>query len=82
MTDDDLSQIKVEVTHEALIRHWSRLRKWIDENRANYKLLEDLNDDAQKWDACGRADNMLPRWNVRLEEAMALFQQPQFTQNK
>ena len=33
VTDEAGGRRSVEVSHEALIRHWDKLRAWIDENR-------------------------------------------------
>ena len=32
VTDEAAGKRSVEVSHEALIRHWEKLRKWVDEN--------------------------------------------------
>lgn len=39
----------VEVVHEALIRHWPRLRQWINENRDAIRFQRRLNDAAKHW---------------------------------
>ncbi len=43
-----------EVSHEALIRHWDRLRAWIDENRANLRTRAALVADRAEWLKQGR----------------------------
>ena len=59
----------VEVSHEALIRHWERLRAWIDENRANLRTRADLAADRDEWLKHGqRADLLIPP-GLRLEAA-------------
>ena len=40
----------VEITHEALIREWPRLRQWIDSDRAGNLLRQDLEEAAASWD--------------------------------
>jgi WD40 repeat protein len=79
--DEESGETEMEVTHEALIRHWPRLRAWLDEDRSSLRLLASLNQAAQEWDREGRHDNHLPRWNARLEEAEVLFRQQRFVQN-
>ncbi len=39
----------VNLSHEALIRHWSKLRDWLYINRSNTKLKEDIEEAAKKW---------------------------------
>ena len=58
----------VEVTHEALIRGWPELRRWIDEDRQGLRVLRRLTEAAQEWQQRGRDDGMLYR-GARLAEA-------------
>ena len=44
----------VEVAHEALIRHWPRLRAWLDEDRDGLRVQRHLTDTAAGWDGRGR----------------------------
>jgi hypothetical protein len=39
----------VEVVHEALIREWSLLRQWIDENRKRLIQKREIEDAAKRW---------------------------------
>ncbi|MFW6070468.1 MAG: CHAT domain-containing protein [bacterium] len=39
----------VEVSHEALIRHWPRLRKWLEEDRHGLRLHHQLREATQTW---------------------------------
>jgi WD40 repeat protein len=39
----------VEVAHEALIRHWPRLRDWLDRDRAFQTWLRRIQPEAQDW---------------------------------
>ena len=73
---------EVEVAHEALIRHWSRLGEWLEEDRKALLILADINSSAQKWDDRDRSDDFLMRWNENLEEADILFRQPRHGQNE
>ncbi|WP_158220993.1 helix-turn-helix domain-containing protein [Kineosporia sp. R_H_3] len=49
----------VEITHEALIVAWPRLRAWLDEDRAGLLLQRGLSDDATAWDRSGREPGRL-----------------------
>jgi uncharacterized protein YjbI with pentapeptide repeats len=39
----------VDVAHEALIRHWSLLRKWLDENREKLRQKRKIEAAAEEW---------------------------------
>ena len=39
----------VDVAHEALIRHWPTLRRWVDENRDAIRQKRRIEEDAQEW---------------------------------
>jgi TIR domain len=41
----------VELAHEALIRGWEELRRWIDDNRAGMRTRDRLGDAAREWAA-------------------------------
>ena len=69
---DSGAEGEVEVAHEALIRHWPRLRGWLDEDRINYRLREGIGEDAAEWDRASRPDDLLPRWNSKLAAAAEL----------
>jgi DNA-binding SARP family transcriptional activator/WD40 repeat protein len=58
----------VEVAHEALLRHWPRLRAWLDEDRDGLRLHRHLSDAALAWEAGGRPAADLYR-GARLESA-------------
>jgi len=40
----------VEITHEALIQAWPRLREWIDNDRVGLRTAQQLGDAAEAWD--------------------------------
>ncbi|GIH23908.1 hypothetical protein Aph01nite_22180 [Acrocarpospora phusangensis] len=61
-------QDTVEITHEALLHAWPRLRQWIDADRAGHLLHQDLEQDAAAWDRDGRDSGRLYRGS-RLENA-------------
>lgn len=58
----------VEITHEALLHAWPRLRDWIDEDRQGNLLRQRLEEDGQAWDASNRDSSLLYRGS-RLEQA-------------
>ncbi|MEI5098674.1 hypothetical protein RB200_08395 [Streptomyces sp. PmtG] len=58
----------VEITHEALLHAWPRLRDWIDEDRNDNLLRQRLEDDSRTWEECGRDTALLYRGS-RLEQA-------------
>jgi tetratricopeptide (TPR) repeat protein len=55
-TEGDLSHKDafVEVAHEALIRNWSQLRKWIDLDRAGLRTRTRLTEAVRDWKNAGR----------------------------
>ncbi|MGW4211550.1 nSTAND1 domain-containing NTPase [Lentzea sp. NPDC004789] len=58
----------VEITHEALLQAWPRLRSWIDEDRAGNLARQKLEEDATTWAATERDSSLLYR-GARLEGA-------------
>lgn len=69
---------EVEVTHEALIRHWERLRLWLNEDRDNLRLRESVSESAKEWERAGRHESLLnSRW-VKLNEALLLAQDSRY----
>lgn len=51
----------VEISHEALIQAWPRLRRWIDADRAGLRVHRHLTESAQTWDEGGRDPDTLYR---------------------
>jgi len=45
----DASDGAVEVAHEALIRSWTQLRKWVDAERAGLRIQRRMTEAAQEW---------------------------------
>ncbi|MEV5726709.1 AAA family ATPase [Streptomyces pharetrae] len=58
----------VEITHEALLHAWPRLRDWIDEDRGGNLLRQRLEEDGRAWEASHRDSALLYRGS-RLEQA-------------
>ncbi|MER6735334.1 WD40 repeat domain-containing protein [Streptomyces puniciscabiei] len=60
----------VEITHEALLHAWPRLRNWIDDDRGDQLLRQRLEEDGRAWEDSGRDSSLLYRGS-RLEQARA-----------
>ncbi|MER6026430.1 AAA family ATPase [Streptomyces sp. NPDC001851] len=58
----------VEITHEALLHAWPRLRHWIDDDRGDQLLRQRLEEDGRAWEDSGRDSSLLYRGS-RLEQA-------------
>ncbi|MFG2092861.1 hypothetical protein [Streptomyces sp. NPDC048612] len=58
----------VEITHEALLHAWPRLRDWIDEDRNGNLLRQRLEEDGRAWESSDRDASLLYRGS-RLEQA-------------
>jgi WD40 repeat protein len=48
------TEVVVDVAHEALIRHWARLRQWIEENREAMRIERKVEAAAKEWNSRGR----------------------------
>ncbi|MFF0014587.1 AAA family ATPase [Streptomyces sp. NPDC005374] len=60
----------VEITHEALLTAWPRLREWIDEDRSDHLLRQRIEEDGRSWEGSNRDSSLLYRGS-RLEQARA-----------
>ncbi|MDX3522564.1 hypothetical protein [Streptomyces scabiei] len=58
----------VEITHEALLHAWPRLRGWIDEGRNDHLVRQRLEEDGRAWEDSDRDSSLLYRGS-RLEQA-------------
>jgi WD40 repeat protein len=47
----------VEVAHEALIRHWGELKKWVGVNRDAIRVARKIEDAARDWEAKGKLED-------------------------
>lgn len=65
----------VEITHEALLRRWPRLREWIDEDHAGNLVRQSVEEAAAAWDHEGRDAGAL-YGGVRLAAARAWTTDP------
>ncbi|GAB3453338.1 hypothetical protein GCM10027436_53950 [Actinophytocola sediminis] len=59
----------VEITHEALIRHWPRLHAWLTEDRDGLRTHRQLTDAAHTWTSLGHDPGALYR-GTRLAQAL------------
>ena len=60
-TEETSGERMVEVSHEALIRGWPRLRAWVEEGRAGLRVHRQLTEDALAWQGAGRDPSSLYR---------------------
>ncbi|WP_162942087.1 WD40 repeat domain-containing protein [Desertimonas flava] len=51
---DEQGRPTVDIAHEALLREWSVLRSWLEEDRATRRLQSRLSAAAKEWDDGGR----------------------------
>src|SRR5579859_7912671 len=67
--DRDLTsgQPTVEVAHEAVLREWPRLQRWLDASRADVRQERLLGAEAAQWSAAGRESSYLLA-GARLEQ--------------
>ena len=61
-----------EVAHEALIREWGTLRKWLDEDRESLRLHRHLTESAREWERSGMNESYLTHRSGRLDDALVL----------
>ena len=58
----------LEVVHEALIRHWTKVQGWLNQDRLNLSKQREIEDAALYWDKSGKKADYLVS-NKRLREA-------------
>ena len=66
---------EVEIAHEALLREWPRLRRWLEQDTDGRRLHQHLRAAARDWDAGGRDPGELYR-GARLAAAVGVVRQP------
>ncbi|CAK8724116.1 hypothetical protein GCAAIG_14100 [Candidatus Electronema halotolerans] len=69
VTSGDKAGQQVEVVHEALIRHWQTLRKWVDAEREFLVWQEKLRVLLRQWQESGHDEGALLR-GLPLDEAL------------
>jgi signal transduction histidine kinase len=65
-------QETAEVAHEALIREWNMLRKWLDEDRDRLRMHHHLAQSAQEWEYSHRDEQFLVHRGGRLDDVLLL----------
>jgi WD40 repeat protein/uncharacterized caspase-like protein len=65
-------EITVEVAHEILIRHWSTLREWLQENRERIRVQRQIEQAALQWKQNNRQPDFLLR-GVQLASAEEIY---------
>jgi TPR repeat protein len=70
---DRAARPTVEVAHEALIRTWPRLRRWIDSNREKLRSRAAILQAKTDWEKSDRRDDMLLPAGLQLERARSLL---------
>jgi WD40 repeat protein/uncharacterized caspase-like protein len=65
-------EVTIEVAHEVLIRHWSTLRWWLEENRARLRSKRQVEQAAALWLDKGEDAGLLLRGSA-LAEAEAVY---------
>jgi WD40 repeat protein len=68
-SDNHTGETWVDVSHEALIRGWPRLRGWIDDDRAGLRIHRRLTEAAEEWQRLSRDPGALYR-GARLAETI------------
>ncbi|HEV7977156.1 BTAD domain-containing putative transcriptional regulator [Amycolatopsis sp.] len=56
-----LDENTAEISHEALLRSWPRLRQWIADDREGLRLHQQLTQDARAWQRDGKDESALYR---------------------
>ncbi|WP_414541436.1 WD40 repeat domain-containing protein [Nostoc sp. CCY0012] len=64
--------VTIEVAHEILIRHWSTLRWWLEENRSRLRSQRQIEQSAALWQHNQQQSDFLLQGN-RLAEAEEIF---------
>lgn len=62
----------VEVAHESLLRNWDALTNWIEEERRNLAIRNDIDQCSARWHAYARSAEHLDHRGQRLHEAELL----------
>jgi hypothetical protein len=62
----------IDISHEALMRQWTRLNKWVEEEAEVEARLGRLREDAAEWDRNGRKDRSALYSGYRLQKVEEL----------
>ena len=69
---DETGEATIEPTHEALLRQWEHLARWLSEDFGLLITLEGVNRAARDWDANGHSEAWLSHQGPRLAGAQML----------
>ena len=69
---ESFSEVSIEVAHEILIRYWSTLRWWLEENRNRLRSQRQIEQAALQWKQSDRQSDFLLR-GIRLAQAEELY---------
>jgi len=58
---DSADYARIDVSHEALIRCWPRLRRWLDEDRSGLRLHRQITETGEEWKRTNRDEDLLYR---------------------
>jgi energy-coupling factor transporter ATP-binding protein EcfA2 len=72
-------QDEVEVAHEALIRHWTKLNDWLTDDLVNLRLRNSLTRAAAEWNAHPDDEALVLHRGARLLAVDALRDNPRFS---
>ena len=72
---------EAEVANEAVIRHWSRLTHWLNEDRDNLRLREGVSEDAREWEKSKRDESLLNHRGAKLENTLVMSKNPNYQLN-
>jgi WD40 repeat protein len=67
--ESEQTEVVVDVAHEALIRHWSRLRDWVDTNREAIRTERKIQVAAEEWRDAGKPEHDYLWGGVKLAAA-------------
>src|SRR5204863_7372513 len=68
--NQSLATSALEISHEALIREWSRLATWLQEAREDIHLQQIISNDVIEWERRGKPKDRLYRGS-QLKESLA-----------
>ena len=71
----------IEPAHEALLRQWTTLKGWLEEDTTALATLESVKAASRDWDANKRSPEWLTHAAGRLEDAEALNQRPDLAES-
>ena len=66
----------IEIAHEALLRQWDLLRRWLDSAASDLRVREGIKRAATDWDVNERAQSWLVHKDVRLAAAQRILSDP------